>query len=120
MIAPIILLGAGNLSGVRKIIYKKEAPMMETRNQKHQDEPYQSVFNQRRNKQEIEECVVFARLELYNRAMPCGPKAVQDKLKMYQVNPLPSESTISHIMARRGLTDGRTGFKIILDGKTKI
>jgi hypothetical protein len=94
--------------------------MMETRNLKHQDKPYQGVFNQRRNKQEIEECVVFARLELYNRAMPCGPKAVQEKLKVYQVNPLPSESTISRIMVRHGLTDGRTGCKIILDGKTKI
>jgi hypothetical protein len=94
--------------------------MMETGNLKQKDEPYQGVFNQRRNKQEIEECVVFARLELYNRAMTCGPKAVQEKLKVYQVNPLPSESTISRIMVRRGLTDGRTGFKKVLDGKTKI
>jgi hypothetical protein len=115
MKTPIILLGASDLSGVRKIIYEKEAPMMETRNLKHQEEPYQGVCNQRRNKQEIEECVVFARLELYNLAMPCGPKAVREKLKVYQVNPLPSESTISRIMTRHGLTDGRTGFKIILD-----
>ena len=93
---------------------------METRNLKHHDKAHQGVFNQRRNKQEIEECVVFARLELYNRAMPCGPKAVQEKLKGYQVNPLPSESTISRIMVYHGLTDGRTGCKIILDGKTKI
>ena len=93
---------------------------METRNLKHQSESYQGVFNQRRTKQEIEECVVLARLELYNRAMPCGPKAVQEKLSAYHVNPLPSESAISRIMTRRGLTDGRTGFKIILDGKTKI
>ena len=78
---------------------------METRNLKHQDKPYQGVFNQRRNKQEIEECVVFARLELYNRAMPCGPKAVQEKLNAYHVNPLPSESTISRMMARRGLIE---------------
>ncbi|MDP1870713.1 MAG: hypothetical protein Q8K61_03705 [Gallionella sp.] len=94
--------------------------MMETRNLKHQNEPYQGFFDQGRTKQEIEECVVFARLELYNRAMPCGPKAVQEKLKVYQVNPLPSESTISRIMVRHGLTDGRTGFKKVLDGKTKI
>jgi hypothetical protein len=115
MATPIILLGASDLSGVRKIINKKEAMMMETRNLKHQEEPYQGVCNQRLNTQEIEECVVFARLELYNRDMPCGPKAVQEKLKAYHVNPLPSESAISRIMARRGLTDGRTGFKIILD-----
>lgn len=83
---------------------------METRNLNHKDKAYQGVFNQRRNKQEIEECVVFARLELYNRAMPCGPKAVQEKLKVYRVNPLPSESTISRIMVRHGLTNGRVGF----------
>jgi hypothetical protein len=94
--------------------------MMETRNLKHQNEPYQGFFDQGRTKQEIEECVVFTRLELYNRAMPCGPKAVQEKLKVYHVNPLPSESTISRIMVRHGLTDGRTGFKKVLDGKTKI
>jgi hypothetical protein len=37
--------------------------MMETKNLKHQDKQYQGVFNQRRTKQEIEECVVFARLD---------------------------------------------------------
>ncbi len=84
--------------------------MMATRNLKNQNDPYQGFFNQGRTKQEIEECVVFARLELYNRAMPCGPKAVQEKLNAYHVKPLPSESTISRIMARRGLTDDRTGF----------
>jgi hypothetical protein len=84
---------------------------MEVRNLKHQNEPYQGFFNQGRTKQEIEECVVFARLELYNRAMPCGPKAVHEKLNAYHVKPLPSESTISRIMARRGLTDDRTDFR---------
>jgi hypothetical protein len=51
------------------------------------------------------------RLELYNRDMSCGPKAVQERLKaFYHVKPLPSESTISRILARHGLTHGRTGF----------
>jgi hypothetical protein len=109
-----------NLSRIRKIIYKKEASMMKARDPKHQNELYPGVVNPRRTKQEIEECVVLTRLELYNRAMPCGPKAIQEKLKAYNVNPLPAESTISRIMTHRGLTDGRTGFKIILDGKTKI
>jgi hypothetical protein len=94
--------------------------MMETRNLKHQNERYQGFFNQGRTKQEIEECVVLARLELYNRSMPCGPKAVQEKLNTYHVRPVPSERAISRIMARRGLTDGRTGFEIILDVKTKL
>jgi len=94
--------------------------MMETRNLKHQNGPDQVFFNQGRTKKEIEECVVFTRLELYNRAMPCGPKAVQEKLNAYHVKPLPSESTISRIMTRHGLTDDRTEFEIILDGKRKI
>jgi hypothetical protein len=84
--------------------------MRKIRDSKHKNESYQSVLNQRRTKQEIEECVVLVRLELYNRAMPCGPKSVQEKLKAYNVEPLPSGSTISRIMARRGLTHGRTGF----------
>ena len=83
---------------------------MATRNLKHQNEPYHGFFNQGRTKQEIEECVVFVRLELYNRAMPCGPKAIQEKLNAYHVKPLPSERTISRIMARHGLTHDRTGF----------
>ena len=82
---------------------------MATRDLEHQDETYQGFFSHGRTKQELEECVVFARLELYNRAMPCGPKAVQEKLNAYHVEPLPSESTISRIMARHGLTDDRTG-----------
>ena len=61
-------------------------------------------------KQEIEELVVFTRLELYNRDLPCGPKAIRRRLDAYHlVKPLPSESTISRILIRRCLTHGRTG-----------
>lgn len=61
-------------------------------------------------KQEIEEIVVFARLELYNRDLPCGPQAVRKRLdELYLVKPLPSESTIARILAKRCLTHGRTG-----------
>jgi hypothetical protein len=59
-------------------------------------------------KQEIEELVVFTRLELYNRDLPCGPKAIRRRLAAI-VKPLPSESTISRILIRRCLTHGRTG-----------
>ena len=61
-------------------------------------------------KKEIEECVSFVRLELYNRDMPCGAKALRERLeKFYHVKPLPSERTIARILARHGLTHGRTG-----------
>jgi hypothetical protein len=64
----------------------------------------------KRTRQEIEECVTFVRLELYNRSMPCGPKSVRERLKVfYHVKQTPSEKTISRILARHGLTHGRTG-----------
>jgi hypothetical protein len=61
----------------------KEKPMMKIRDSKHHNEPYEGAVDQRWTKQEIEECVTSVRLELYNRAMPCGPKSVQEKLKAY-------------------------------------
>jgi hypothetical protein len=61
-------------------------------------------------KAEIEEYVVFTRLELYNRGRPCGPKAIRKRLDVfYLVHPLPSERTISRILSRQCLTHGRTG-----------
>ena len=61
-------------------------------------------------KEEIEETVVLARLELYNRGLPCGPGAIRKRLDLfYLVEPLPSERTIARILAKRCLTNGRTG-----------
>ncbi len=78
---------------------------------KYHNEPDEEGCDQRRTKQEIEEFVTFVRLELYNRAMPCGPKSVQERLKVfYNDKQTPSERTISRILARHGLTNGRTGF----------
>jgi len=63
-----------------------------------------------RTKQEIEECVTFVRLELYNNDLSCGPKAIRERLEQnYHIKPLPSERTIARILARNGLTHGRTG-----------
>ena len=74
------------------------------------NELYQAVGNQESTKQEIEECVIFVRLELYNAMMPCGPKAVRERLKdFYHLRPLPSERTVARILSRNGLTHGRTG-----------
>ena len=85
--------------------------MMKINDLKHHNETDEGACDQKRTKQEIEECVTFVRLELYNRAMPCGPKSVQERLKeSYHVRHTPSERTISRILARHGLTHGRTGF----------
>ena len=89
----------------------KETPMQTMNVLKNKNKQYQAVGNQKWTKQEIEECVTFVRLELYNRDMPCGPKAVQDRLRtFYHVKPLPSERTIARILVRHGLTHARTGF----------
>jgi hypothetical protein len=64
-----------------------------------------------RSKEEIEECVEFVRLELYNRDLACGPDAIRKRLdKYYHVKPLPSAKTIARILSRRCLTHNRTGF----------
>ncbi len=85
--------------------------MKTTNDWKNKDDWYQAVGEQTRSKQEIEQCVIFVRLELYNRDMPCGPKAVKERLRaFYHVKPLPSERTIARILSRNGLTHGRTGF----------
>lgn len=62
-----------------------------------------------RSSSEIEEIVTMVRLDLYNHGLPCGSKAIRDKMNEYDVIPLPSERTISRILAHRGLTHRRTG-----------
>jgi len=89
----------------------KEKPMRKIRDLKHYHESDEEGDNQRRTKEDIEECATFVRLELYNRALPCGPKSVQERLTVfYHDKQTPSERTISRILARHGLTHGRTGF----------
>ena len=58
-----------------------------------------------------ERMVSFVRLELYNRALACGPKAIRERMaQFYRATPLPSVSTISRVLARHGLTHQRTGW----------
>ena len=72
--------------------------------------PDQFDGNPERSKQEVQECVIFVRLELYNRPLPCGPKAVRERCReSYHLTPLPPERTIGRILTRNGLTHGRTG-----------
>lgn len=62
------------------------------------------------SKQDMEECVKMARLHLYNRNLPCGPKAILGFMKDEDAaKPPPSERTVSRILARHGLTHQRTG-----------
>jgi hypothetical protein len=62
-----------------------------------------------RSGKELRECVIFARLELYNQGAPCGADAVRKRLAELEVQPLPSCSTIGKIMTEECLTHGRTG-----------
>jgi len=59
---------------------------------------------------EIEQIIVMLRLHLYNRAVPCGAKAIRHRLDQLGLQPLPSESTIKRILSKNGLTHARTGF----------
>ena len=59
---------------------------------------------------EVEQIVVMARLNLYNRGLPCGAAVLRERLAThYHLKPLPSERTIGRILTRNGLTQGRTG-----------
>ncbi len=62
-----------------------------------------------RSKSEIEKIVTMTRLDLYNHSLPCGPKKIRRKMYDADVEPLPSESTISRILTHQGLTYQRTG-----------
>ncbi len=70
----------------------------------------QIIKNPDYTKKEIEEIVKMVRLELYNSGLFCGAKAIKKRLEeYYEINPLPSESTIGRILSHHGLTHGRTG-----------
>ena len=61
--------------------------------------------------EETEQMVVMVRLELYNRDLSCGAAALHRRLdEHYNLRPLPSVGKIGEILARHGLTNGRTGW----------
>ena len=64
---------------------------------------------QGRTKHEVEEIVEFIRLHLYNRGVPCGAQVIQQHMVELNIKPMPSVRTIGRILARHGLTHGRTG-----------
>ena len=60
---------------------------------------------------ETEQVVIMIRLELYNRGVACGPKAICTRMdESYGIKPLPSERTIARMLAANGLTHGRIGW----------
>ena len=61
------------------------------------------------SKIEIEEIVAMVRLDRYNRGYTHGANVILQKMEAMGVRPLPSIRTISRILARLGLTHGRTG-----------
>lgn len=60
-------------------------------------------------KEEIVEIVKMIRLELYNRGLHCGAKAIKSRMEHENIEPLPSEGSINRILSRHGLTNGRIG-----------
>ena len=59
---------------------------------------------------EIEPLIVWERLHLYNRGLPCGALAIRQRLDQQGVWELPSVSSIHRILSRNSLTHRRTGF----------
>lgn len=62
------------------------------------------------DKDEMEEMVVSERLYLYNRSLPCGAKALKNRLEQWGIDNVPSLATINRILGRNYLTNNRTGY----------
>ncbi len=68
-------------------------------------------MNKKVDKKWIEDCVVLFRLSLYDKALPCGPKAIKKYAETkHSVITWPSISTIARILKRNYLTHKRTGY----------
>jgi hypothetical protein len=63
-----------------------------------------------RSKNITEQVVTLIRLHLYNRGVCCGARAIQQHMQEQHEPTIPSLRTIDRILARHGLTHGRTGF----------
>jgi len=60
-------------------------------------------------KQKFVEIVIFFRLELYNRGLPCGADVIKRRIEE-ELTTAPSVATIGRILRKNGLTYRRTGF----------
>jgi len=76
-----------------------------------QMEREENAYTGLRPPKEVEQIVIMIRLELYNRGLPCGPNVLRRRLDEHEaLKSLPSERTIARILARNGLTYGRSGW----------
>ena len=57
---------------------------------------------------EIEEIIEMECLHLYNKGVPCGPKAIQANLAKLDVEPVPTEYRIKKVLRERDLIYGWT------------
>jgi hypothetical protein len=64
---------------------------------------------QGRTNHRTEEVVKLVRLELYNQAVCCEAQAIQRRMEELEERVILSARTIGRILARHGLTHGRTG-----------
>lgn len=70
----------------------------------------QNKQQHKRSNNITEQVVTLIRLHLYNRGVCCGARAIQRYMQEQHEPTIPSLRTIERILARHGLTYGRTGF----------
>ena len=51
-----------------------------------------------KNNEERDNIITYVRLDLYNKALPYGAKAMIIKMKELEVTPIPSLSTINRVL----------------------
>jgi hypothetical protein len=69
-----------------------------------------TIYPEPLTQEELEEIIVFERLDRYNHGKPCGAQALLRHLQRIGVEQLPSAGKIRKILAKRFLTNGRTGY----------
>jgi hypothetical protein len=69
----------------------------------------QNKHKHERSNNITEQVVTLIRLHLYNRGVCCGARAIQRHMQEQHEPTIPSLRTIGRILARQGLTHGRTG-----------
>ena len=66
-------------------------------------------FEQLSDREKTVAYITLFRLNLYNNGLPCGSKAIQEKLRDEGITPIPSTATISRALKKQCLTNSRTG-----------
>ncbi len=67
-------------------------------------------FDRLTTREKMTAYITYFRLDLYNRGLPCGPEALQKKLREEDIAPVPSTSTIARAYRSQYLTHKRTGY----------